>query len=60
MTDYVAVRNFLLAQTIFVNACRSGVLANMTIAEFSEAREINGNKLFGSFHGQELGQLFGP
>jgi len=41
-SEYVNVRDFLLTEIAFANANRSGVLANMTVKEFREAREIDG------------------
>lgn len=59
MTDYVLVRNFLLTQIIFVNACRSGVLANMTAEEFYQARDIDGQKVV-SVKDHKTTCLYGP
>lgn len=43
MTDYTAIRNFLLAHIIITNACRSGALAHMTVEQYQNALEVDGN-----------------
>jgi len=40
--EYVNLRDFLLTEISFANANRSGVLANMTVKEFQEARKVDG------------------
>ena len=39
-SDYVIVRDFLIAETVISNASRSGAMANMTANEFAEARRM--------------------
>ena len=41
-TDYVTVRDYLLAEVALKNANRSGVLANMMVSEFRAARVVEG------------------
>lgn len=41
-TEFVIVRDFLLTEIAIGNANRSGVLANMTINEFLQARLVDG------------------
>jgi len=42
-TEYVTVRNLLIATIAFTNANRSGVLANMTLEEFNKDRVVDGH-----------------
>jgi len=41
-TDYVIVRDFLLTEIALANANRAGVLANMTVTQFEQARVVDG------------------
>ena len=41
--DFVLVRDFLLTEISLGNANRSGVLANMTVGQFSQARIVDGS-----------------
>ena len=43
--EYVNLRDFLLTEIAMANANRSGVLANMTMKQFQEARIVDGSKL---------------
>lgn len=41
--DYVLVRDFLLCKIVLNNANRSGVLSNMTMAQFQQSKVIDGH-----------------
>ena len=41
--DYTLIRDFILTQIPIANAHRSGVLANMTMAEFHKAKRCGGS-----------------
>ena len=41
-TEYVTVRDYLIATIAFTNANRSGVLANIMLEEFNKARVVDG------------------
>lgn len=59
MTEYVAVRDFLLTQIVITNANRSGALANMTIEEFQSARKVDGSHVVSVVH-HKTSYMYGP
>jgi hypothetical protein len=59
MTDYVGTRDFLMTQVILTNACRSGVLANVTVQEFQQVRKIDNNYVI-SVVNHKTAFMYGP
>jgi site-specific recombinase XerD len=43
VTDYTSIRNFILTHIVINNACRSGVLAEMTVTQFNNALQVDDN-----------------
>lgn len=58
-TDFVTVRDFLIATIAVANANRSGVLANMTLQEFQKARVVDGQNVV-SVSDHKTASSYGP
>jgi site-specific recombinase XerD len=58
-TDYVLVRDFLLTEIALMNANRSGVLANMTLKQFKNARVVEDQYVV-SVDDHKTATLYGP
>jgi len=59
MSEYILVRDFVLTQIIISNANRSGVLANMTLDEFSGAQLVDGSYVL-SVTSHKTAFMYGP
>jgi site-specific recombinase XerC len=59
MSDFVLVRDYLISQIAIGNANRSGVIANMTVAEFLQAKLTNDQYII-SVKNHKTSHVYGP
>lgn len=59
MTDYVIARDYLLTQIIICNANRSGILSDVTVDDFKQARIVDGCFVI-SVGGHKTAYKYGP